>query len=212
MNRYLLGLVGILCAPFLYIDFVHNAGQTNWISGLNGLIYMGGWMCSIIAIYRSGILGPKGRSLLMLQLFFLLLAQVYNIDLLVEGARPNFIQVYLDPFWPLSNVVLFSLSLVILFSAKAAISWRLMPLVAGTWFPLLFTLMQLAPQQVGSIAGTYSAVGWVLLGIFAMTVKRKAVAPVGEHKKPSTKVIQLEAQVPLSLSVEPQGQMTVASH
>jgi len=175
MNRFYLALAGVVCAPFLYIDLQYNGGRSNWISGLNGLILMFGWMCSMAAIYMSGILGSGGRRLIMVQLGFLLPAEAYHIDLLVMGDPSSFVQRYLDPFWPLSHLLLFVLSIVILRAAKAPLRSRLLPLVTGTWFPMLFALMQLAPERVAPVAGLYSAVGWVALGIFAMTVKRTAI-------------------------------------
>jgi hypothetical protein len=60
MKSKVLGIIAIICAPFLYIDFATSLPNvTTWRTGLFGFIYMIGWICSIVAFQRMQILGKN---------------------------------------------------------------------------------------------------------------------------------------------------------
>src|SRR5688500_3762317 len=82
MNFKVLGVIAIICAPFLYIDFATSVQNVNtWKTGLFGFIYMAGWMCSIVALRKMEVLGNGGwpNAAFTVQLTLLTLAQFWNI-------------------------------------------------------------------------------------------------------------------------------------
>ncbi|HET7898684.1 MAG TPA: hypothetical protein VFL47_13465, partial [Flavisolibacter sp.] len=75
MNRRTLGTCGLIGAPFLLIDTVNNGFdpyQTTTISGFFSLLYITGWMCSMVALQRLGVFDRSkfSRLLFVVQMLF----------------------------------------------------------------------------------------------------------------------------------------------
>ena len=56
MNQKTVGIIALLCSPFLAIDFAIHGGFNNYnstsLGGLFNLIYMTGWLLSVLALYQ----------------------------------------------------------------------------------------------------------------------------------------------------------------
>src|SRR5215203_5404173 len=96
MCNKILGVVALICAPFLCIDFLDNlaVSSSSWTTGLYGFIYMSGWMGSIIGLYRLNATGtyPMAKVILIVQFVLLLIAQAFNLDVIVHGSINNGLQ------------------------------------------------------------------------------------------------------------------------
>src|SRR5688572_11016539 len=91
MHNRKLGMIGIACAPFLFFDTLYSGftiSQPSQVSGVLNLIYMIGWVCSLIALKRMGAFGEHkaGRVIFTIQMTFLGLANGWNI---YEIIRPG---------------------------------------------------------------------------------------------------------------------------
>lgn len=176
MSNKLLGAIAMLCAPFLCIDFlVHGQAGPNEefehtsLSGVFSLIYMIGWMCSIIVLKRVAATGYSafGRFILNAQLFTLTVANVWNVwEIVQPGANSPVYQV-LDLFWPLSQVVMIAVGVTVIVARRLSGFERYVPLMAGLWFPISLVFMLLIGQNYLTmiLSGVYSAVMWFLLGL-----------------------------------------------
>lgn len=176
MNNKTLGIIGILCAPFLCIStFLDDLEAVPWTSGLHGLIYMIGWACSIIALYRDGAVD---KTIFSIQMIFLFIAQVWNIMVIFDAPRTN-AWYLLDTFWPLSNLCMIAVGVSVIIRKRIHGWKRYIPLIAGLWLPYTFGMFQLLGGKIPAIpyVGLYSAIAWILLGIVAYTtgIKRTEV-------------------------------------
>ena len=176
MNYKLLGALAIICAPFLCIDFFVNGAQPvqSWTTGLFGFIYMIGWMCSIIALQSLMATGTGyfGKVILVIQLFLLSMAQVWNIAVILRVSQDSFWFRFFDPCWPFSNICMLIVGIAVIV-AKVLHGWRgFVPLAVGLWLPLSGIVAFLFNSSVlPYTSGIYSAVAWTLLGIVVYTTK-----------------------------------------
>ena len=165
MNFKLAGIVAIICAPFLYIDYATTSTNTlSWTSGLFGFIYMVGWMCSVVALKRLQALGTSrfAKIAFAIQLTLLTLAQAWNIWVIIQPHSDNIIFHILDMCWPLSNIWMLVIAITAL-TAKRLQPWkRFVLLLVGLWFPL--AVIPAMTMGITSIAGPYSAMAFALLG------------------------------------------------
>src|SRR5215216_6223977 len=94
MCNKILGIIALLGAPFLCIDFLDNQANTtdSWTTGLYGFIYMLGWMASTIGLLRLNATGKPAAAKMIpiVQLVLLSVAQVFNIDVMVHGGGNYF--------------------------------------------------------------------------------------------------------------------------
>jgi hypothetical protein len=166
MNYKLLGGVAIICAPFLFLDFVTNEqSQNSWLTGLFGFVYMTGWICSIIALKRMDILGTTrwAKIAFTVQLSLLILAQCWNIWVIIGASHGNTLFTLLDMCWPLSNLWMLAIGITAL-KAKKLRGWkRFVPLFVGLWFPL--TVIPAITLGIFVLAAPYSAIAFTLLGL-----------------------------------------------
>jgi hypothetical protein len=186
MNNKTLGVIAMLTAPFLCIDFftASSATSVTWQSGLFGLIYMTGWMCSVYALDRAGILGTKkfSRIIIAVQLVLLTLAQCWNVWVIIEPISNHIIYRILDMCWPLSNLCMLIIGITILVS-KQITGWkRFIPLFVGLWLPSLIVTSITAGQHTPYIAGPYSAIAFCLLGYVVFTLPANSKNETVEYK------------------------------
>ena len=166
MNFKLTGTVAIICAPFLLVDFATSVQNVNtWKTGLFGLIYMLGWICSIVALKRMEILGKTkwANIAFTIQLSLLTLAQVWNIWVMFGSNYENLLFQILDMCWPLSNVWMLVIGITAVRARKLQGWKRFVPLVVGLWFPI--TVIPAVTMGYFVLAGPYSAIAFALLGL-----------------------------------------------
>jgi hypothetical protein len=174
MSTRTLGLVGILCSPFLAIQLniygIFENYKATSMTGALSLIYMTGWLCSIIGLYRLNVAGSKciGKTILIIQLIFLTFGEIWNLYSIIQPGSSTALYWVLDMFWPISNIFMFATGLTIVF-AKRLQGWkRFVTLFVGLWFPVTIVL---SPMLWGRgdttllIVSLYSIIGWALLGL-----------------------------------------------
>jgi hypothetical protein len=195
MSIRTLGLLGIIGSPFMALllqaDGVFENYKASALGGVFSFIYMTGWFCSIIGLYRLQATGHKriGKVILYIQMLFLTLGEIWNVYSIVQPGAQTKLYWILDMFWPLSNIFMFVTGLAVVF-AKRFTGWkRFVTLFAGLWFPI--TVM-LVPAIFGTTSMTavlttsiYSIVGWSLLG-FAVYLH----ASEAENRVPASAAIR----------------------
>ena len=188
MNNRTLGIIAMAGAPFLLIDTItggFNPYSHSSLTGLFGLIYMAGWMCSLVALKRSGAYGEGKWSKIIytLQMVLLVLANGWNTYELVQPGADTTLYYILDACWPLSNTCMLITGITI--ARKGVLQgWkRYMPLLVGLWLPIGFLLWALFGSRTTAMllwVNIYSAVTWALMGYSVFT------SPVRKNSKPYT--------------------------
>ena len=173
MNTRTLGIIGMLCSPFLSIDsFVSGAFQNyqpSTLSGIFSFIYMTGWVCSIVGLFRFHATGvrPWVKTIFIIQLLFLTLGEIWNVYSIIKPLETSLLFRILDLFWPISNCFMFFTGLAVI-RAKRLAGWkRYIPLVVGLWFPVCLVLIRLlfgSSQVTLYVTPVYSTTAWLLLG------------------------------------------------
>jgi hypothetical protein len=173
MNLRLLGLCALLGAPFLFITYItFGAGlatQKSVLDGLYSVLYMSGWMCSIVGLWKAGATGSNrwGRIVLIIQLLFLSLANVSNFMLLLQVGLKSPLYIVLDLFWPVSNIWMLATGITVATANRLQGWMRFVPLLVGLWLPLCLVFLGLVfgfTPEVNMVGGVYSLVAWLLLG------------------------------------------------
>ena len=176
----LLGLCGMITAPFLSFQMLAGQAANAYNTSLGGffdLIYMLGWMCSITGLLRLNATGSKNSSalLLYLQLALLCVANVWNIWVIFDPTNNSTFFFVLDLFWPLSNMFMLVLGVVIAVKG-ILIGWRrYVVLVAGLWLPFAFATSFLLGRDnyYAYYPGcVYSTFAWALMGWMIYTSER----------------------------------------
>jgi len=184
MNTRTLGFIAMLGSPFLAIDMFSNGiferYQPSTMSSIFSLVYMTGWVCSIVALYKMKATGTRrlGRSVLVVQLLFLTLGEIWNIYSIIKPFETSMLFRILDLFWPISNCFMFFTGLTVLM-AKRLSGWRrYIPFVVGLWFPTCLVLTRLlfgSSEATLYITALYSATAWLLLGLAAYTSRDEKI-------------------------------------
>jgi hypothetical protein len=159
--------------------------QHTSLSGVFSLIYMIGWMCSIVVLKRVNATGFSrfGRFILNAQLFTLSLANVWNVYEIISPSANTTAYFILDLFWPLSQVVMLAIGITVISAGVTGGRARFIPLLAGLWFvPFTILLMVFVGQNYLTmiLSGVYSAVAWGLLGwmCFRLGLREYLLQPV----------------------------------
>src|SRR3712207_2455959 len=96
----------MICAPALLIEGLLLRGQENApITGIASMIFMTGWICSNIGMWRLRATGTDnwGRAVLLIQLVGLLLAFLFGLfEATGLLGNESFIFNVTDAAWPLS--------------------------------------------------------------------------------------------------------------
>jgi len=194
MNNRTLGILGLIGAPFLFIDTMNNGfsiNRTSAYSGFYNLLYITGWMCSIIALYRMGAFGRGriGKFIFLVQMLFLTLANGWNIYEWIEPNAGTKLYFFLDVFWPISNFFMLVTGITIA-RIGALQSWRrYIPLAVGCWLPLgilLWTLFTRTPGVLLTLS-VYSMVAWMLMALSIVTFPTEPASnqlELGNRQKP----------------------------
>lgn len=191
MKNRTLGTIALLGAPCLFLSFQFPATATDAIgnspvSNAFGLLYLVGWMCSIYALYRMEAAGKSlfGKALLPLLLFTLTIASISNVYAIIFPGNNSDLYFYLDLCWPLSNLLMFVTGITVALVNKLEGWKRFVPLLVGTWFPIMLTCMALVGRTpvTGTLLGLYSAFTWSLLAVMVMETKYKSKAAIKEFE------------------------------
>ena len=109
-------------------------------------------------------------------LISLRIANISNlIQIIVEKDKPSYFM-FVDLFWPLSNIIMLIVGIMVIV-AKGLPGWkRYIPLAAGMWFPLAMLSTFIDNKFLSFfLGGPYSAIAWILLAIVVMTTKKEDV-------------------------------------
>jgi hypothetical protein len=156
----------------------------SWFTGVWGILFISGWMCAAVALKRLRATGntPYGKILLITLLIALSIANISNvIQIVVERNKPSYFM-FLDLFWPLSNVIMLLVGIMVII-AKRLQDWkRYIPLATGLWFPLAMLSSFIGNRMVSFLfGGFYSVVAWTLLAFVIITVKKESEALMTKH-------------------------------
>lgn len=178
MNQRILGICGLAGAPFLLIDTINNGFdpyQTTSLSGFFCLLYISGWICSLVALKRMDVFETSrfSRILFVVQLVFLALANCWNIYEWIQPHANTRLYFLLDMFWPISNLCMLATGITIAVQGVLKGWRRYVPLAVGLWAPLGIVLWLLfgRPPAMLLTVGIYSALAWSLLAISILTNK-----------------------------------------
>jgi hypothetical protein len=184
MSPRLLGILGMLGAPFLLIDFLVHGTSTQYqstsLSGFFSFVYISAWMCSIIGLWKLEATGTThwGRLVLLIQLFFLTLANVSNIWSIIQPVKDSKLFFFLDLFWPVSNLFMLATAIMVIKAGRWNGWTRYVPLVVALWLPFcLGVLNGLLGMSLSNMlaGGFYSAIAWMLLGYTVYYYNEKPV-------------------------------------
>lgn len=175
MNNKILGILAMLGAPFLFIDYtIHGANgggeqfEHTSLSGILSIIYISAWMCSMIGLKNIHVAGTSKNSILWMTipLVTLSIANIWNVWEVLQPGANTFLYHLLDAFWPISNMFMFIFGIRVLW-AKQLQGWRrLVPLMVGLWLPISILLSITTGLSSTSmmVSGLYSAFAWTVLG------------------------------------------------
>jgi hypothetical protein len=169
MNNWLLGTIAIICAPALLIEELLLRGQENApITGIASMLFMAGWICSNIGMWRMRATGTGkwGRAVLLVQLVGLVLAFMFG---LFEATglldRESIVFNVTDAAWPLSMLWMIVVGVTVIVANRLSGWQRFVPLLCPLWLPIAITLSIALGDTGGGIVGFgYAAVLWALLG------------------------------------------------
>ncbi|MDO1448130.1 hypothetical protein Q0590_17785 [Rhodocytophaga aerolata] len=192
MNNRILGLLAIVGAPFLLIDYcIHgqNGGGEQFehtsLSGIFSIIYISAWMCSMVGLKNMYAAGDtKNNNLwILIPIVTLSMANIWNVWETIQPGANTLLYHLLDAFWPISNIVMFFFGIRVIWVKKLQGWKRFVPLLVGLWLPLSIVLSLVAGLTVSSmlISGLYSAFAWAILGYVVFTSKpdnRLAYIPI----------------------------------
>jgi hypothetical protein len=184
MNYKLLSICGLFAAPWLYIGTLVEATNARlsdtWFTGLWGIIYLSGWMCTVIALQSIRATGNNwfGKSILWLLVISLALANLSNIiQIIVQKNKPSWF-FYIDLFWPLSNLIMFVAGIAVV-RAGILVGWkRYVPLFVGLWLPIALASMKMGYMLSILFGGIYSAIAWTLLAVLVGTLRHFPVVSI----------------------------------
>ena len=180
LSNKLLGTVAMIASPFLFLQMSTGSKANDYNTSLGGLfdlVYMIGWMCSMIGLQQVHGFKKFGNILLQVQLALLCLANVWNVWVIFDPSNKSQLFFVLDMCWPLSNLCLLALGLSIVFSERLQGWRRYTALIAGLWLPVAFASMMIFGRSTTSllIGGIYSTLAWFLMGwmIYISPAERK---------------------------------------
>ena len=180
-----LGIIAMIGAPFLFLEMsTGNFGLANTPApGLCDLMYMIGWLCSIIGVRRQHAAGDNkhAKRLMNLNIIFLCFACVWNIWEAIDPTNSTILYRILDAFWPASNMLLLITGIMIAIKGKLTGFSRYTPLIAGFWlvFACLFGMIAGRSPISFYVIGGYTIVAWFLLGwsVYKSGNKEAVVSP-----------------------------------
>jgi hypothetical protein len=177
MNLRLLGTMGMVGALMLLGEGLLRGSHARSAGPLVGtleLLYLGGWMCSLVGMGHSRATGQSrsGRAVLVIQAIGLCLAALFTIWEALSAGRVTGSLLYelVNVAWPFSHLFMIALGIATL-RAKVWRGWRrFTPLLCGLALPI--SLLAGAVGIGGGIAGPFAiltAAAFLLLGYAVAT-------------------------------------------
>ncbi|WP_420150489.1 hypothetical protein [Spirosoma sp.] len=188
MNNKLLGTLALIGAPFLCINtYIHvpdpdaHVYVTDSLSGFFDLLYISGWLCSILALRRIGAAGHDrfGRIILQVSIVSLVLANIWNVYEIILPNHNTTLYYVLDCFWPLSNVIMLGVGIAVIRAKKLAGWKRYVPLLCGLWLPITALLSFTLPTIAFTVSNIYTAIAWTLLAVVVLTSRENRHVSAG---------------------------------
>ena len=168
----ILGLLGIVGAPMLLLQFLTGGIAQNTIVQNNnpivsalGILYIGGWMCGAIGMFRQKVYGEAlaAKIVFALQMIFLTLAFLFSVQETYGITYENggvFFGVC-DAGYPLSHLFMFVIGIFILRAKKWKGLTRFAPFFVGAALPLTMAVAGF----VGFTAGMLLFSGLTTIGL-----------------------------------------------
>jgi len=147
------------------------------LSGVRNFIFMTGWLCSVLGLYKLQAMGNKRRQriIMILQLAFLFLTEVWCIIEMSAPTTHSIIFSALNFLFPVAGFFMIVTGIVIL-RARRLKGWRrYIPLLAGFWFPQTVAIYIFAQNNLTPLvlSGIYSTIVFSLLGFCVATENRQ---------------------------------------
>jgi hypothetical protein len=177
LNTRLLGTLGMLASPMMLVEALYAGFQqhgTDQVIGALGVIYMGGWMCSILGLRALNATGQGriGRALLIIQLISLSIAALWSGHHLFT-ANPqteHMLYILTDLFWPLSHLFMIVVGVATLVAGKLQGWRRFTPLLCGLALPAAIISSIIAGETaLGIVFSTWTMIAFALLGYTVRT-------------------------------------------
>jgi hypothetical protein len=166
----LLGTVGIIGSPFLFLSFAAVGFEqekiTHFSSAL-GLVFALGWLSSVLGLWMINAAGtrPGGRIVLGIELVGVVLACLCNVFQTVDPRVDSALFHITDAAWPLSMVVLLVTGIVAIVVRRLRGWARFVPLACGLWLPVSILAGGILGTTAGLIiGGAHVTIAWFLLG------------------------------------------------
>lgn len=172
LNLRLLGTLGMLGSPMILLEGLYAGfsqhGTDAVIGGLE-VIYMGGWMASVLGLHALNATGRGrwGKTALVIQFLGLLVAagwSAYHI-FTPNPATDHILYVLTDIAWPFSHLFMLVVAITI---ARAGVwtGWRrLGPFIAGLALPVAMLSAGLVGEvALGMVFGLMTTLGLGLQG------------------------------------------------
>lgn len=179
MQNHHLGILALIGSPWLFIGTYLEQKlphlSDSWFTGVWGILFISGWMCSAVGLKRLEATGSStfGKVMLIALIASLTLANISNVmQVIVEKEKPGYFM-FFDVFWPLSNVVMLVVGIIVIVT-KGLHGWkRYIPLATGIWFPLAMLSLFIENRFISLfLGGIYSALAWALLAVVIMTTEK----------------------------------------
>lgn len=171
INNRIFGLLGIIGAPMLLLQFLlgtrgmnAEGGERNALIALLGVLYIAGWICGAIGMFRGKFYGQGKASKVVftLQMILLSLALMFSVfeTFGVTYENGGLLFAVLDAGYPLSHLFMMVVGIFVL----RARSWqgfsKFAPLIVGFALPLTLGLMPLLGEKIGIVLfSTLTAIG-----------------------------------------------------
>ena len=174
-NR-IFGLLAIIGAPMLLLNFLlgtrgmnAEGGERNALIALLGVIYIAGWICGAIGMFRARVYGEsKGSKIVFsLQITLLSLALMFSIleTLGVTYENGGILFAIFDAGYPLSHLFMIVVGIFTIRAGKWRGFSKYSPLLVGIALPLTLALMPLFGMNFGIFTfGGLTAIGLGTIG------------------------------------------------
>lgn len=177
-RTYVLGSLGMLGSPMLFLEgirFGFGPADMDFWSGLGGLLYVLGWMSSLVGLrlLRASGTGAAARLLFYVQMTGLTMAAYWTtlFTLPLPVNRETLLYQVTDLAWPVSHLLMLVLGLAVLFQRRLR-GWRRLPaLLVGLALPTFMVLQLLGapPLLAGLSFPLLTMSGFFLLGLAVRT-------------------------------------------
>ncbi|WP_147322675.1 hypothetical protein [Emticicia sp. C21] len=180
MKKKTLGIIGLIGAPFLFIDmlvgarFPDFAESAPWLSGFCGLLYITGWLASMENLRQTTETNKRDFSwyAIRIVMFTLIIADISNIWAITTPAKPALYYI-LDAGWPVSHLLMLPVAWAVIKGNLLKGYRQYLPLLMGLWFPVCMLLGR--NDFALYFGGIYSTLIWSL---FAVAVMRAQSNPI----------------------------------